>query len=347
MPVIDALRDVLDGEPASFQLMGEDLALLDGARLRAAAKAHDEALARIEPGLRARLEAEQAALLLRAHAWLRRYNRSLLGRVAGYVELGRVCRFEYPWPVVAVLGICQVMAGMTRNRVHGLLAPLLQRLGLPALTRLVDRSDDVLRRTNRGIFADSVPTVLLGLRAHELRVGGDAPLADALLTGPLPAIFDEHSRELAIRLDGALGLADGAERFAALADLTLRHFDREQAIFTHNMGAASSERAAAQRGPGAALMRWLTASDSLLAPAVVGEGLTRRVLFKPYPLPPGFEMRDHRARVQVFGKAFVSSITTDLADYQTAAQYVVTRFGAPGERVHVQYPDRPRHSQTE
>lgn len=331
MPLIDALRDTLDGDPASFRLMGEDLALLTGPHLRAAAAAYDEALARLEPAVRPRFAAEQAALQLRATAWLRRHNRSLLGRISGYLELGRVCRFEYPWPVVAILGICQVMAGLRRNRLQGLAAPLLARLGVPALERLVDRSDDVLRRTNRGIFADSVPTVLLGLRAHELRAAGDVALADALLRGPLPPIFDEHSRDLAIRLGRGLAISDPADRFAALADLTLHHFDREQAIFTHHMGAASADKPS-HRGFAATLMRWLTAADSVLAPAVVPGPHGRRLEFRPYPLPPGFDMRDHHARVAVFGRAFVSSITADIADYRIATQYVLTRFGRPGER---------------
>jgi hypothetical protein len=329
MGLIDTMRDALAGDAASFQLMGEDLTLVTGASLRAAAAEHEAGLAAMEAPLRARFEAEQAALLTEAHAWLRRHNTSVRGRVAGYVALGRACDFVYPWPVIAVLGICQVMEGMQRNRLHGLIAPVLERLGVPALASLVDRSDDVLRRTNRGIFADSVPTVLLGLRAHRLRACGDAALADALLRGPLPPIFDEESRALAIGIDRGLGVADEADRFAALAELTLRHFAREQAIFTHHMGTRSRERAGsrAPNGAAAALMRRLTAVHAVPAPVVVRGASGRRVEFHRFALPVGFEMRDHDARVAQFGRAFVTSVTADREDYAAATRHVLARFG--------------------
>lgn len=324
MSLIKTLRPVL-GDAASFQLMGEDLALVSGPHLRAAADAYDAALAALDPHVRPRFEAEQAAFLLDAHAWLRRHNRSVGGRIAGYLELGRACDFTYPWPVVAILGICQVTGGLQRNRLQGLLAPALARLGAPALARLIDRSDDVLRRTNRGIFADSVPTVLYGLRAHALRESGDPALADALLNGPLPPIFDEHSRDLATRLDRALAIPDPHARFHELAALTLHHFDREQAIFTHHMGAASTDHTTSR---GSTLLQRLNASDTVPAPAIVHTPRGRRLIFRPFALPRGFNMRDHHARVEAFGRAFVTSITADPDDYRAATDYVLTTFGA-------------------
>src|SRR5262249_20739096 len=146
---------------------------------------------RVPAALRGRVEEELTALQRDAHRFVRKYNRSVHHRLAGYVELGRRCRFAYPWPVVAILGIEQGMEGMRQNRMYGLVGEAARRLGWAALAQLTDGSEDVLRRTNRGIFADSVPTVLLALRADELRRAGEAALAEALVEGPLPPTFDE------------------------------------------------------------------------------------------------------------------------------------------------------------
>src|SRR5262245_26448019 len=106
----DILRALLN-EPgaASFQLMGEDLALLSAADVARAGAAYAAALARLPPSIADRFGSEQADLLRLAHDWLRWYGGSVHGRIAGYLQLGRLCEFEYPWPVVAILGICQVM----------------------------------------------------------------------------------------------------------------------------------------------------------------------------------------------------------------------------------------------
>jgi len=332
--LVDVLRGRLgDPDAASFQLMGEDFALLSGAELRRAAGDYERELATVPAPLREAFEREQWSLASEAHAFLRRYNRSVHARLAGYLEVGRRLRFQYPWPVVAMLGICQVITGIQRNRVYGLFGDAARRLGFRALEHLVEGTEDVLRRTNRGIFADSVPTVLLALRVDALRGRGEGPLAQALLEGPLPPLMDAESRGLARALADGLALDDGAERFATLSALTLRHFAREQAIFTYHMGA-----------PGRRESRWVERlSEVREVPApVIARGLTgrRRIAFKPFRLSPGFDMRDHQARVREFGRAFVSSVTGDLEDYRVAADYVVARFGKRGERAEIDFSQR-------
>jgi len=320
--LVESLAELLDGPAHSFQLMGEDLALLPGARLRAAAASYEEALARIPASLRDPFEREQAAVLREAHGFLRKHNRTVHTRLAGYLEPGRRCDFEYPWPVVAMLGICQVLSGLHRNRLYGLFVPAAQRIGYPALAHLVEGTDDALRRTNRGIFADSVPLVLLVLHAQALRARGQAELAAALLEGPLPPVLDQESRALARGLFDGLAEPDRARRFAGLAALTLRHFGREQAIFTHHLGPRSARR---RRDP--PLLARLFALESVPAPVVEQGRRGRRVVFRPFALPPGFDVRDHAARVAAFGRAFVSSVTSDPDDYRAAVRYVIERFG--------------------
>jgi hypothetical protein len=48
-------------------------------------------------------------------------------------------------------------------------------------------------------------------------------------------------------------------------------------------------------------------------------------------------MRDHDARVALFARAFVDSVTRSTADYRVAAAHVVARWGRPGEAVDVAY----------
>jgi hypothetical protein len=322
--LIESLRDALGDEgAASFQLMGEDMVLVTGARLRAAAERYEAELASVPKELREGFEAEQAAFAREAHDWLKRYNRSLHGRVHGYVELGRRLDFEYPWPVVALLGLTRVIGGLQRNHVYGVLGETVARVPLPgldALARGIDRVDDLLRRTNRGIFADSVPTVLFALRAHALRRAGDEALARALLDGPLPLLFDEENRRLARALYEGLAIPDAALRFAHLSALTIEHFGREQAIFSHHMGAAKN-------GGGSKLMARLSRMRSVPAPVIERGRGGARVVFRDFALPEGFDLRDHQARVEAFGRAFVLSVTGSREDYETATQYVERRFG--------------------
>ncbi len=311
--LIDALRARL-GEPVapSFRLMGEDLQLLTVDDALVALADQRDKLESLAPELRARLATEERDLATEAHRWLRKYNRSLYGRVAGYVELGRRCEFLYPWPVVAILGIVQVMSGMDRARLYGLAGRVASRLGYPFYEQLGDASEDILRRTNRGIFADSVPTVLRALRAVELRETGDIHVADALVDGTAALLWDGESRALCRAIADGLAIADEAERFETLAKVTLEHFAREQSIFTHHIAARNRNR----KIPGA---------RSVPAP-VIARG---RLAFRPYRLPRGFDLRDHSARVIEFGLAFVISVTRSLADYRIARDYVIARFARP------------------
>ena len=309
-----------------FSSLGEELIALTGEDLAEAARAWQAALERVPAAQRARVGEELTALQRDAHGFLARYNRSVHARLAGYIEIGRRCRFAYPWPVVAILGIEQVMEGMRQNRLFGLVGDAARRLGWRALAQLTDGSEDVLRRTNRGIFADSLPTVLLALRADERRRGGEVAVAEALLNGPLPPTFDEECRALARALYDGLAIADPRARFAALAQLTTRHFAREQAILTYQIGPPS-------RRPQPAVLRRLLAIRAVPAPVVV-DG---RVTLAPFPLPAGFDLRDHAARVSLFGRAFVDSVTRSVDDYRAAAAHVVGRWGRPGERATIDY----------
>jgi hypothetical protein len=321
----DLLRDLLGTEAASFQLMGEDLTLIPGTALRAAAERYEAALARVPPGLRETFQQEQLAAARAAHAFLRRYNRSMLTRLGGYLQLAARCDFAYPWPVVAMLGICAVRGGIARNRLYGLLGPAAGQLGVRALERLVEGTEDVLRRTNRGIFADSAPTVLLALRGHELRRRGEAALALALLEGPLPVLLDELSRAIARGIYDGLAIPAADERFRALADLTVRHFGREQAIFTHHLASPAQAEAGRRTSP---WVRRFTALRSVPAPVVERRrGGPGRLRFRTFALPAGFDVRDHDTRVELFGRAFVRSVTDRQEDYDVAVRYVRDRFG--------------------
>ncbi len=324
MPLVHPLRELL-GDPGarSFQLMGEDLVLIDGPALREAAARYESELARTVPAdLQAARERELAGVLREAHVWLKKHNRSLYGRVRGYVALGVRCGFEYPWPVVAILGICQVLGGVLRSRVYGVVGEIVGRAGIAALSELASGMDDVLLRTNRGIFADSVPVVLLALRAHALRRAGERALADALLAGPLPATMDDESRRLAAAVYEGLGVDGGEERFRVLSRVTLQHFAREQAIFSHHMGRGR------RRPP--RLVAALLESADVPAPRIVSVRGGRALKFVPYRLPDGFDIHDHDARVEQFGRAFVRSVTEDLDGYRVAVRYVVERFGQAG-----------------
>jgi hypothetical protein len=331
MAIVDSLRSLLnEPEARSFQLAGEDLALIGGPALREAAARYEEELLRTVPApLREAREEELSAVMGEAHRWLRRYNRALPARVRGYLALGARCRFEYPWPVVAIVGLSAVMTGFSRWRLYGLVGDALARVGAAGLSNFAYTMDDVLLRTNRGIFADSVPTVLLALRAHELRVTGRVDLGDALLAGPLPAIMDEESRAIALAIRDALAIGDGAARFARLAEVTQRHFAREQAIFTYQMGRSGGSRVPRARD---GVFARVTRVRSVDAPRIVAGRRGLSLVFRPYALPAGFEMGDHDARVLHFDRAFVQSLTRTLAEYHAAMRYVGKRFGVELER---------------
>lgn len=307
----------------SFRWMGEDLWQLTGPRLCEAADAYREALRNVPATLREPLEREHASFAGEAVDWLRRYNRSVHARIAGYLALGRRSDFAYPWPVVAILGIVQVIDGLRRMHTYGVLGAAAQRAGWDQLERIAEASDDVLKRTNRGIFADSVPTVLYALRAAQRFAQGDEALGRALLDGPLPLAMDEESRALARGIAGGLAIADRHARFTALAELTAIHFRREQAIFTHHLGGDRAERPSRRQS---ALGRRLSQPTAVPAPAIERDRRGARLVFRPYSLPPGFDMRDHDARVAVFTEAFVRSVTRDEDDFRLATEWVTARF---------------------
>jgi hypothetical protein len=308
--------------------MGEDLVVVSGARLKNAAQAWDAELEQAIPASeRGTVLREQASVLVEAREWLTSYNKSVHTRIRGYLALGRRCRFEYPWPIVAILGICEVMRSIRRVHLFGLLGAAASRLGYHQLEELAERSDDVLRRTNRGIFADSVPTVLYALHCHALRDSGRPDLARLLLTGPLPLSMDAETRLISESLYQGLAIADDEHRFRALSELTLRHFAREQSIFSHHLG--GGVRRAGPKSPVSRLFE----SDSVPAPRIVGGKLA----FRRFELPAGFAMRDHDARVAAFSDAFVRSITGSIADYRIAVDYVLRRFGEPDERADLGY----------
>lgn len=319
--LVHSLRQRL-GDPtaASFQLVGDDLALLSGVQLREAAEAYEHALALAVPeALRPAFEQEQAAVLAEVHTFLRRHNRSLRRRIRGYLELGKRMQFKYPWPVVAILGLCQVLDAMNQSRAYGLVGEVAQRVGVSAFAELASNLDDILLRTNRAIFADSIPIVLYAWRCHSLRQQGQRELAEALLAGPLPILFDEDSRMVCSALVEGLDEPDPEKRFRTLAKLTLVQFGREQRIFSYHLGRDSGRRAG--------LLAKLGQMRQVPAPVVVEERGERKVVFRAFKLPSNFEMRDHDARVKWFGQAFVMAVTNNLADYQAAKEYVEHRFG--------------------
>ena len=337
MALVDQLRKALDEpEAKSFRLMSDDLVRVDGARLRTAASEEAVELdAAMDAELRRAFDEEHDRAAREAHEWLLRHNGAIHSRIRGYLELGRRCRFQYPWPVVAILGLCQVLTGLRRVHWFGLVGPVASRLGYPALEELAEKSDDVLRRTNRAIFADSVPTVLFALRCDEHRGAGRPELAKALLDGPLPPIFDAESRQIVRGIYDGLAISDDEHRFASLAELTLRHFGREQSIYTFQMGGGSRGRKERRAAP--SLLTRLFSPTTVSAPVVVRTPRGPRVRFRPFGLPPGFSMRDHAARVEAFGRAFVTSVTRNIEEYQAAVKYVVHRFGKPEERPAIGY----------
>ena len=138
------------------------------------------------------------------------------------------------------------------------------------------------------------------------------------LEGPLLPAMDEESRGRARKLYDALGIEGAEQRFRALADLTAAHFDREQAVFTAGMGATRS--GAAPRWP--PLKERLTRLTTVNAPTVREE----RLKFEAWSLPKGFDVRDHQARAEQFGRAFVRSITGSIDVYRVAAAEVIRRY---------------------
>ncbi len=76
-----SLHPALGDTAASCQLMGEDLTLVGGPQLRAAADG--AGLAALNPTLRPRVTIKLGTFLRDAHGWLRRHNRSVGTRPRG------------------------------------------------------------------------------------------------------------------------------------------------------------------------------------------------------------------------------------------------------------------------
>ncbi len=257
MSLLDEVRAVLaDADLPSFRLYGEDLVALAPDRLRRAADEHDANVEKhVPPSLRKAVVEERTELLRAAHAFLTRYNPSIHNRIRGYLELGRRMEFAYPWPVVAILGIMEVMRTIRTVHLLGLAGGALERVGYSKLGETVERTDDVLRRTNRGIFADSVPTVLFALRCHELRTMDREDLARAILAGPRPIWMDAESKAIAQSLYEGLAVADPEQRFERLVCADAPTFrSRAGDIFSshgHPEGPTESRKAAGLVLPGA------------------------------------------------------------------------------------------------
>lgn len=323
MTLVHSLRAVVGPDAESFRLTGHGLAALTGEDLVESAERYRDALAKHVPAaIRDRFVEAQRAHADESRVWLARHDKSLAARIRGYAALGRKVHWAYPWPVVAILGLCEVQRGMARMRAWGMAGRAARAVRMRAIEDVVDLTEDVLRRTNRGIFSDSVPVVLYALRVGALRASGDSALADALLEGPLPPTMDDECRLLASTLERLLAMPASSERFSALAALTLRHFGREQAVFSHHLGAPDGKK----------LPRWLaevTAVRTVGAPRIERSGGRVRLVFRRYALPAGFDMRDHEARVAAFGAAYVQSVTGNEHDYGIARDWVIARHAGP------------------
>ena len=213
MTLVDEVRAILgDGTLPSFRLAGEDLIVLSPDRLRPAAEAYERELAESIPvSLRGAVVREQGTILKQAHELVRRYNSGIHERIQGYVELARRVELEYPWPVVAILGILEVKRTLSRVHLFGWLGLSAERLGYRELTRAAERMDDVLRRTNRGIFAinelpDLAPRIQVGLLTWGTSSGSAVTATfDHVVVDP------PYSTDLARSADTALPVRIGSD----------------------------------------------------------------------------------------------------------------------------------------
>lgn len=308
----------------SFQLQGEDLLLLGGEHLLAVAEHWRRDLdQRVPAAMQPAFLREQAAAAAEAQRWLRRHNVSLHDRIAGYLALADLVE-DYPWPIVAILGLMEVRGSISRFGALTAGSPLLASFGQSRWVRMADRTLDILRRTNRGIFADSIPLVLYALHVRALERDGQHELARALVDGPLPPVWDAAQAGVLVRLVDGLREPDPERRFRSLADLTVDQFEREQQVFTHHLG---GDRPAAERpirrptrGAAARLQTWL-APPQVRAPRIERSSGGRRLVFAECPLPPEFDLRNHAARVELFSEVFVRSVLGSRADYACASRW--------------------------
>jgi hypothetical protein len=314
MPLSDALRRSLEpADTSSFRLSADEIWLVTGADVKKAAEEYDQAISRVKPDLRKRLLDEHVELATACWKWLRRFNVSLEERLAGYSAMGRAFGWEYPWPAVAVLSM------MTLR--HGLRQSEKMRLGGLAVRPVLEVGDwlqDVLRRSNRGMFADAIPTAIWALRCFGLRQAGEGMVADALLDGPLPPAMDEECRSVMRNLDASLRLESAEARFVALTQMTTKQLDREQAVVTASLGGM-------RNGRNPSWEPWrirFTRMKKLEAPVVRGG----KISFEPFALPKDFEIRNHGQRAEIVGQAFARPITGSIADFKIAVAEVARRF---------------------
>lgn len=314
MPMTDSLlRSLPPADASSFLLSSDELWLVTGADLKKAGDEYEAAMAKVKPDLRKRVAEEHAELATTTWKWLRRFNVSLEERLAGYSAMGRAFGWEYPWPAAAALSVMSLKSGVRQSE-----AIRLAGAAVRPLLEVGDWLQDVLRRSMRGMFADAIPTSLWALRCHGLRLSGQGVVADALLDGPLPPAMDEECRSVMRNLDAALRLTGAQDRFRALTEMTLKQLDREQAVITAHLGAARGGR-----NPSWEPWRLrLTRIKKIEAPVVKAGKLS----FETYALPAQFEVRNHHQRTQVFGQAFVRSITGSVEDFKVAAREVARRF---------------------
>lgn len=314
MPLTDALKKSLGAnDSSSFLLSSDELWLVTGADLRKAADEYDQALSRVKPDLRKRLAEEHVELATASWKWLRRFNVSLEERLAGYSAMGRAFGWEYPWPAVAVLSMMTLRAGLRQSEAFRLAG-----MAVRPVLEVGDWLQDVLRRSNRGMFADAIPTALWALRCHGLRQKGEGMVADALLDGPLPPAMDEECRSVLRNLDAALRLTNAGERFFALTRMTAKQLEREQAVITAHLGAQRNGR-----NPSWEPWRFrFTRMKKVEAPVIRGG----KVSFEGFALPKDFEIRNHGQRTELFCKAFLEPLTGSIADFKVAVAEVARRY---------------------
>jgi hypothetical protein len=314
MPLNHALRRAFEpADASSFRLSSDELWLVTGADLKKAADEYDQAMSKVKPDLRKRLVDEHVELATATWKWLRKFNVSMEERMAGYSALGRAFAWEYPWPAVAVFGTLAMRTGLRQSEALRLAGSAVR----PVL-EVGDWMQDVLRRTTRGVFADSIPAALWALRCHCLRQAGESMVADALLDGPLPPAMDDENLSVMRNLDATLKLENAEQRFSALTDMSMKQFDRDQAVFTGALGSMRNGR----------LPSWepwrvrFTRMKKVEAPVIRGE----KLVLEPFALPRDFEVRNHGQRTELFGQAFVSSITGSIKDFKVAVADVSKRF---------------------
>jgi hypothetical protein len=318
MPLTDAMKRSLEpADASSFRLSSDELWLVTGADLKKAADEYEKAMSQVKPDLRKRVVDEHLELATASWKWLRKHNVSLEERLAGYSAMGRAFGWEYPWPAVAVLSTLTLRTGLRRSE-----AMRAAGLAVRPVLEVGDWLQDVLRRSNRGMFADAIPTALWALRCHGLRQKGEGMVAEALLDGPLPPAMDEECRSVIRNLDASLRLESAQERFVALTNMTSKQLDREQAVITAALGSM-------RNGRNPSWEPWrlrFTRMKKVEAPVVRGG----KVVFEDFALPKEFEVRSHGERLAVFEKAYLKPLTGSIADFKVAAAEVARRFPPKG-----------------